>query len=173
MRLLLVRHAEPEDMLYHNLPPGPGLGPKGVQQAQAIAKYLHPLPINRIYSSDYKRTIETAAPFQETVGTKAPFSIIEAIREREPSMESHESLQERVTNWFSDELTHLEANPSVIFSHCGPINMILEYLDPEKRILSYPYQCPYGCLTPLGAIWNLEIECQRLVNGKLIVPWKS
>ena len=60
--IYLVRHAEKE--------PGsdPGLTPEGRQRAEDLAERLAEADINVIYSTDYKRTRRTAAPFALQAG---------------------------------------------------------------------------------------------------------
>jgi 2,3-bisphosphoglycerate-dependent phosphoglycerate mutase len=80
-----------------------------------------------------------------------------SLREREKEIESHESLVKRVHKWYDQNEEYILSKTTAIFSHCGPINMILEYLDPEKTIFAYPYTCQFGCHTPLGSIWEISI----------------
>lgn len=53
----LVRHAEKTAEK-----PDPALTPEGEQRAQDLAQRLANVPLTAIYSSDYKRTRDTAAP---------------------------------------------------------------------------------------------------------------
>jgi len=168
MKLYLIRHATPAIEKYHNLPPGPSLGEKGKAEAQKMASWLSGKKIERVLSSDFVRVLETASPFIESYAPHLEIEIQLALREREASVEAHEHLVTRVHTWLHQNWAHLQAIPHAIFSHCGPINMILEALDPEKHILSYPYQCPYGCLTPKGGIWELDFQDGRLNHGELI-----
>ncbi len=61
--VVLVRHARSADVV-----PGepesfdPPLHPEGVAQAEALARRLHPKPLDAIYASNLVRTQQTAAP---------------------------------------------------------------------------------------------------------------
>ena len=62
--LWLIRHAEVEER-YHSVFGGRidmGLSPRGHQQSQALARYLHNRPIDAIYASPMKRVSQTLAP---------------------------------------------------------------------------------------------------------------
>ena len=164
MILYLVRHATPNCKEYEGFP-GPPLGEAGRKEAKRIALFLGEKPIEKIYTSDYIRVLETLNPYRIN-HQEVPTEIIIPLRERENKMETHESLVQRVHQWFESISPSLKGQ-TIIFSHCGPINMILEYLDKHKTILTYPYECPYLCLTPKGGIWQLEIEKGQLKNGEL------
>ena len=170
MKLYLVRHAQPAPKEYRGFP-GPALGEKGKEQAQAIAQYLAKKDIQAVYCSDYLRVGQTYAPYAQLVPALQP-KIVQALREREKEIEPHESLEQRVQDWYRGGEEQLWARPTAIFSHCGPINMILEYLDPKKEQLDYPYSCPYGCHTPLGSIWELELGEDGGVEGALWWNWE-
>lgn len=69
--VLLVRHGENEWVSSGKLAgrtPGVRLNEKGVQQAQALAKFLAIHPIGAIFSSPLERCIETATPLAEKLG---------------------------------------------------------------------------------------------------------
>ncbi len=166
MKLYLVRHAKPAVNEYKGFP-GPSLGEEGKRQAQSIAQYLSDKGVEQVFMSDYTRVQETFAPFQ-SLNPKLIPSIQLALREREKEVESHESLVERVQEWYKEQQTVILSKNTAIFSHCGPINMILEHLDPHKNLFDYPYTCPYGCHTPLAGIWELTLD-QDLIDGKLLL----
>lgn len=164
MNLYLIRHATPEIKTYKGFP-GPALGEEGKVQAKAIAAYLKNKNIQQIYTSDYLRVKETLKPFQSLL-PHINIKEVEALRERENEVESHESLVHRVHTWFAlNKIEVLKVN-TAIFSHCGPINMILTYLDPEKKLFDYPYEDVWGCHTPLGQIWEISFK-EELYSGNL------
>ncbi len=166
-KLYLIRHAQPKTLQYKNYFPGPSLGTTGKLQAQKIAAYLRDKNINQVYASDFIRVKETLQPFLAKT-SKAVVPVFEkSLWEREKEIESHESLVLRVNSWISIQSSTIIPN-TAIFSHCGPINMILQYFDPDKEKLDYPYTCPHGCHTPLAGIWELELQTFHLVHGKLI-----
>lgn len=165
MILYLIRHAQPCVNQYAGFP-GPPLGDIGLRQAQNIANFLKQQNIEQIFTSDYIRVQQTLQAFH-LVRPHIPITQSIALRERENQIESHESLVQRVENWFVQTVDTLPAQ-TAIFSHCGPINMILQYLDSQQTILDYPFCCPYLCLTPKGGIWELYLEGEKLVEGKLL-----
>jgi broad specificity phosphatase PhoE len=70
MRFHLIRHGEVESR-YHRVFGGRidmDLSPRGHEQVAALAKYCHPLNIERIYASPMKRVQQTLAPLAELTG---------------------------------------------------------------------------------------------------------
>lgn len=171
MKLYLIRHGQPEMDSYAGFP-GPRLGMIGKQQAERICKMLKSRNVNRLFASDYCRVVETLQPLMMAVPTVKCFSTIE-LRERENEHESHESLVYRVQSWFVKNIDTLTQDDTAIFSHCGPINMILSYLDPDRTRLNYPFEDQYKCLTPIAGIWKLEFDGNNFTRGKLIFDGKE
>ena len=58
--IYLVRHAEKQ--AYTSAAGGPGLTGCGLQRAQRLAEFLLDVPLAAVYSTDFRRTRETAAP---------------------------------------------------------------------------------------------------------------
>jgi broad specificity phosphatase PhoE len=168
MNLYLVRHALPEAVHYDNRYPGPNIGAQGNQQAAWIARFLASRNITQVWASDYPRVLQTMAPFLE-IANGLRVHTTKALWEREASVEAHECLVKRVHDWFSHSLHEIRKGNTAIFSHCGPINMILEYLDPAKTQLRYPYVCPHGCHTPCAGIWEINLSLAG-IQGRLIIP---
>lgn len=166
MKLYLVRHAIPRTKNYSNVFPGPGLGKRGKIEAQWIANQFRAVRLDQILASSFPRVVQTIKPLLE-LKPDLPIRFSQAIWEREPSLESHESLFCRVNDWFTEEIPSIHLNTTAIFSHCGPINMILEILDPLKQKLTYPFVSQHGCYTPCAGIWDLEILNGQLVSGEL------
>ncbi|XEY26196.1 phosphoglycerate mutase family protein [Candidatus Uabimicrobium helgolandensis] len=167
IKLYLARHAEPQTLHYKNYFPGPPLGQRGIKQAHMMAKYLRNKNIQQVYTSNFTRVIQTLQPFLDTRLEQVSPTIEKALWEREKEVESHESLVERVTAWIRNKSNLITSN-TAIFSHCGPINMILQYFDPQKTVLDYLYTCPFLCHTPFAGIWELNLQDFCLVDGKLI-----
>jgi|GEM_PF-7031806 len=165
MIVYLVRHAAPKEPFYSGFP-GPPLGEHGQLQAQRIGAFLQKKQVDLVFSSDYIRTLQSLAHYQQL--TQKKVHIAKELRERENLIETHDSLVYRVQNWFENFLNSHSEN-MVIFSHCGPINMILSYLDPDQTLMDYPYSCEFLCLTPKAGIWELELEDARLLSGRLVL----
>jgi len=80
-RLLLVRHAEVEAN-YHKIFGGNidmNLSPRGREQAEMLAKFLHRKKIDAVYASPMKRVQQTLAPFLSNGAP--PQTILPALRE--------------------------------------------------------------------------------------------
>lgn len=164
--LYLARHALPGVPDYDNRFPGPGLGPEGITQARWMARYLSQVELDVVWASDFTRVKESLKPILEcSNNTVLDIQYTIALREREPTEESHNSLDARVKGWFSSILSNMPQKRTAIVSHCGPINMILEYLDPHQTHFEYPFRCSFGCLTPIAGIWEIELNP---LSGKLI-----
>lgn len=166
MKLYLIRHGKPEIDTYAGFP-GPKLGMIGKQQAALICTILKYRNVKRILSSDYIRVIETLEPLLIDVPDIHYSSAIE-LRERENEFETHESLVVRVQSWFESNIQSITQNDTAIFSHCGPINMILYSLDPEKNLIKYSFEDQFKCLTPIAGIWELEFDGDHFTRGELI-----
>jgi phosphohistidine phosphatase SixA len=69
--VILVRHAETADVP-ENAPEAkdPGLSPAGRERAESLARSLEDAGVTAIFSTDYKRTRETATPLARLVGLK-------------------------------------------------------------------------------------------------------
>jgi len=63
-KLYLVRHAEKQA----NEDSDPGLTDAGNYRSEQLANWLHDKDIKKIWSSDYKRTRDTAVPFLSKIG---------------------------------------------------------------------------------------------------------
>ena len=62
--IFLVRHAEKADDGTSN----PSLDEKGVMRAETLAKMLSSAEVTHIYSTNYKRTLETGQPLAKALG---------------------------------------------------------------------------------------------------------
>lgn len=60
MKIIIVRHGESEANSLEKEIDNPALSEKGIEQAKILAKKLASEKINKIYSSDYLRAVETA-----------------------------------------------------------------------------------------------------------------
>jgi len=166
MKLYLIRHGQPELNEYFGFP-GPKLGEIGRRQSEEICNILKSKSIKTVLSSDYIRVLETLKPLLKEIPT-IKFSETIELREREKDVESHESLVYRVQSWFSHNLDAITQKNTAIFGHCGSINMILLNIDPDLKLMNYPYEDKYKCLTPIGGIWELNFENCKFKSGELI-----
>jgi broad specificity phosphatase PhoE len=67
--IFLVRHAERADA-GHAPEKDPDLSAQGKSRAEALARALRDASITAIYTTEYKRTQETAAPLSRSLGVK-------------------------------------------------------------------------------------------------------
>ena len=75
MKLYLVRHGESYGNLEKRfLPDGGGLTVKGKHQAEKLAKRFRRIPIEIIFSSDYRRAADTAKVIRRAVRKKLIFT---------------------------------------------------------------------------------------------------
>jgi phosphohistidine phosphatase SixA len=68
--IFLVRHAE-RAAISGRVPSDTGLSPAGQDRAQHLAEALKDAKITAIYTSEFKRTQETAAPLAQSLGIRA------------------------------------------------------------------------------------------------------
>ncbi len=68
--IFLVRHAE-RAATSGRVPSDTGLSPAGVKRAESLAKALRDAGITAIYTSEYRRTKETAGPLAKSLGVTA------------------------------------------------------------------------------------------------------
>ncbi len=67
--IFLVRHAE-RATISGRVPSDTGLSAEGKSRAQSLARALRDANIKAIYTSEYKRTRDTAVPLAETLGIR-------------------------------------------------------------------------------------------------------
>jgi broad specificity phosphatase PhoE len=160
--LYLIRHGQPSKKKYSGFP-GIGLGEQGKKEALEIFNILKEKKINKVFLSDYTRVIQTAEPFINATA-HLPMTV-KALRERENEIESHESLVNRVHRWCEENYKILVNNNVAIFGHCGSLNMVLSFLDPQKEFFHYSFTDSYLCHTPIGGIWEINLSTNK---GELI-----
>lgn len=169
IHLFLVRHCKPSIDNYSGFP-GPSLGKYGNIQAQKIVDKLSRIRVQHIYSSDYKRVTETAYPLTELFhGIKV--ETYAELRGREKDSETIESHVKRVVGWLQNNLSNILNENTVIFAHCGTLNIVQFYLnriyDLEMPFIDYQFNH-----TPFGGIWELVFENGSLLTKKLIFDGK-
>src|SRR5262249_51447792 len=111
-RVLLLRHAEtaaPE--LFHGAESDIGLGPRGREQALAVAQPLAAVRPDVLYCSAMRRALETAAPIGRACGIEP--QLVESLHERRMGPLSGLSRQagtdayeEAKRRWMAGDLDH-------------------------------------------------------------------
>jgi 2,3-bisphosphoglycerate-dependent phosphoglycerate mutase len=173
LTLLLVRHAEPEAAL-----PGEPLGdersltPGGREQALRVARSLAGLEVKAVYSSPYRRAVETMAPIAQ--GRGLTVQIMDELRERRlttqamsederlrhsilsaqdgdyraPGGESRREAAERGIAAISEIRRRHNQRLVVIGSHAGLIRIILSTFDSRADL-------EFGRTMPMPAVYRL------------------
>ncbi len=159
--LIILRHSEFDKSRDMNVYPGPGLNQTGRLQSDILAAYFSDQHINHLFTSDFTRCIETGIPL--SVLKRIRMEHVIALRERDPEQETHQSLNDRVKKWFVHEKNILLKSNTLIISHCGPINMLLDEIHNNELPITYTYSDEYLCHTPKSGIWIFESS-----NGKIL-----
>lgn len=129
MYLYLIRHGEPEQRDYRDMDyfPGSDLGETGKAQAVQIAEFLKDKNISQIFSSDFARSKQTAAPFASIMSLSPVYC--SELRERAPR-ESKSSLAFRAGDWLAGILGiglykwRVAVSVSWLFSRRGLIGVL-------------------------------------------------
>jgi len=153
MRLLLLRHAAALGQA-----PEANLSDAGYQQAEKLAACLAQQPIDAVFSSPYKRAMETIAPFAQQTGLN--IHTLDHLCERTLSATPQEDWLEHVELSFQDrdyklpggESLHMTAQRalaaiqtikasgsllSVAVSHGNLIASLLSHIDPGFGFLDW------------------------------------
>jgi broad specificity phosphatase PhoE len=173
--VLLVRHAEP-------IPPGsPGweerdddrpLTEAGRQAALELADELEPYVITRVYSSPYRRAMETVEPTAERRGL--PVTVLPDLRERRLMTPPREDWMEVLRAAWDDpdyapagaessreaqrrgsgaldllRVRHPDGGRLLLGSHGNLISLILQALEPDVN-------AEFHLAMPMPAIYHLE-----------------
>lgn len=84
------------------------LNAHGREQAHRLARFIQPLGMKALYSSDLRRAVDTANILAEAMGIKPIFD--KRLRERHIG-EWQGLTQEEVIAWYPEEYARLQANP--------------------------------------------------------------
>lgn len=136
----LVRHAEKASSADNN----PQLSEAGVRRAEALAQTLGDAGVTTIYTTQFKRTAETAAPL--LARTKVGVTMLEV---------DHDNPQTYVEQLSSDILTKHRGETVVVISHSNTLPLIVERLSgkPVQAIEDDAYSNLYVVTLPAqGAV---------------------
>ena len=93
MDLLWVRHGEPERIASGTgVPADPALTDRGREQAERLAAWLAPEPVDVVLSSPQRRAIETAAPIAHAHGLEV--QIVKGLVEYDAQSDSYIPMEE-------------------------------------------------------------------------------
>jgi len=92
VELLLIRHALPMRVEGAGGPADPPLADAGHHQARALAEWLAPEPLDRLYVSPMARARETAAPLATAPGLDA--TVVDGVAEFDRDADSYVPMEE-------------------------------------------------------------------------------
>jgi 2,3-bisphosphoglycerate-dependent phosphoglycerate mutase len=124
--LFVIRHATPEDGDFPNRERP--LGELGRRQADGLAEWLAGKGIDAVYTSPFRRAMETVEPFCRTADLQA--QVLENLREST----KYELLPEVRTRMVETVQHIVDANPGervVVCTHGGTLWGLISHLDPE------------------------------------------
>jgi broad specificity phosphatase PhoE len=157
--IFLVRHASPDldrrDLPY-DIHPGPPLGPKGEQEAEALADFLQAQGVLKLYYSPFERTARTARVI--ALRNQIPAVAEKRLMEWRSVDEKSEAVRERMWLAFEDSARESEGlGPIALVSHGAPITFLLLGLGlPEATLSELKVKFDgYNPLPPAGA-WAAE-----------------
>ena len=159
MTIFLLRHASPNlsrrDIPY-DIHPGPELLPKGEEEARALAEFLKPEGLRKLYFSPFKRSAMTARIVAAANGTPA---IEEAgLAEWREVDEPEAQVRTRMLSLFKRVARESEGlGPIGLVSHGGPIALLLLELGMDEKELA-PYRTRFDTINPLppAGAWKAE-----------------
>ena len=150
MKIFLLRHASPNlsrrDIPY-DIHPGPELLPKGEKEAAALAEFLKPEGLAKLYYSPFERSARTARIVADANGIPAFEEL--SLAEWRFAAEPEADVRRRMLLLF--ERVALESGqigPIGLVSHGGPIAVLLEDLGLGKDGLA-PYRTRFDTTNPL------------------------
>jgi broad specificity phosphatase PhoE len=199
-RLLLIRHAEVEER-YQRVFGGRidmELSARGREQAAALARYLHRIPLDAIYASPMRRVQQTLAPIMNN-GAPRP-SIVPDLQEVDfgdwtglswdevldrfhisafewlnqlecggiANAECCEDFRSRVEPSVAQIRNHHAGHTVAVFCHGGVIRMMLSVLLNLPLPKTAAFEIEYGSITQLGLLPH-KTELQ-LLN---FTPWRE
>lgn len=136
---ILVRHAEKEDS-----GSDPGLSAEGVERAEKLKETLSKISLSGIYSTDYRRTIETANPTANDKGLEVkiydPFNL---------------------TSSASDILNSNRHQTVLVIGHSNTTPAFANYLLDENKLQQFS-EDDYGNILILNVIKPGEAELIQL-----------
>lgn len=159
MKIFLLRHASPDwkrkDIPYDILP-GPELLPKGEREAQALADYLKPEGLAKLYYSPFERAARTAKIVAAAHGIPALEE--KRLAEWRGVDEAEAQVRARMISTFERAAEEsAQVGPIALVSHGGPIALLLLELGIDPNLLA-PYRRMFDTTNPLppAGAWKVE-----------------
>ncbi len=196
MKLYLIRHGqsyanEKKKLISDSTD---GLTDYGTTQSQLLKSYLSQKKINPelIYCSTWRRAVETATICYAEVEIKFDERITEtnpgiykdmlekdffskypdfnkSIYNKYCNGESHKDMADRVKDWINECVIPFQSKEKkvIVFSHGGPISVILETLLGIDSISRYPsFRVPNASITTL----EFDLYHERFVLHDIVAP---
>lgn len=155
-RVLLLRHGKTsEPDRFHGAESDVGLSPRGIRQAELLARHLVGFRPAAVYSSGMRRALETAAPIAKACGL--PLASVDGLHECRMGSLSWRSKDEVGAEYA--ELTRRWAAGDVAFKHDGAES----YADVRGRIRG-----PFQELVPRSRGLTIAIVTHGLVIRVLL-----
>lgn len=119
MKLLIIRHAQPEDETLTGGVGDPPLSALGKQQSELLARYLQTQPITAVYSSPLVRSTQTAEPYLQATSHELITRdfLIEAGHDGSPYERSEENLEDHVRKLTKNPDHFFLPEGRLLFSH--------------------------------------------------------
>ncbi|MGL4306348.1 MAG: histidine phosphatase family protein [Mycobacteriaceae bacterium] len=165
MQLLLIRHAQPEQVLQEHGVADPGLTSLGMQQAQRIVRGLSEEAVDAIVSSPQLRAQQTAEPLSSSIGL--PIKVFDNLAEYDYGLSAYIRIDEanelapqayaqiragffpdfidarafrmRVLQGFAEVIEQHEHDQTIVVAaHGGVINVYLQEILELKKPLTFP-----------------------------------
>ncbi len=138
MKIFLIRHATPDwegTSLPYDIPPGPPLSPKGEREAAAVAAFLKPQGVVRLYHSPFERAAHTARVISRLNGI--PLVEDARLAEWRESTEPESLVRERMTSIFAQVGRECADLSSIgLVTHAGPVTFMLQELGIDPDVLA-------------------------------------
>jgi 2,3-bisphosphoglycerate-dependent phosphoglycerate mutase len=159
MRIFLIRHASPDwtrrDIPY-DIHPGPMLTAKGEKEAGALAEFLRPEGVVRLYYSPFERAARTArivAALNRIPAVEEP-----RLTEWRAADEVESGVRLRMVSIFNQVARErAQGRPTGLVSHGGPIALLLQELGIDRDELA-KYRTMFDTRNPLppAGVWLVE-----------------
>ena len=181
LKVLLIRHADPINPMVHTNEYTRPLTPEGARDAAELAKELHHLPIDAVYSSPYRRAIQTVEPTAQARGLDV--RAIEELREHALAIEpipNWKDVLERAWTDFDFALPGAETMRATQARGLGALETIRSNhptgtvaLGGHGTIFSVMLHafeprvdCAFHLAMPMPAVYTLEFHgCWQVISG--------
>jgi broad specificity phosphatase PhoE len=139
--IFLVRHAERAAISGH-VPSDTGLSEIGRARAEALAQALRDAQISAIYTSEYKRTQETAAPLARSLGIRPEVIPGDDVRSLVEKLKASRGnvLVVGHSNTLPQIISALGISSRVTVAESDYDNLFLVLRTPEPRLLRLHYR---------------------------------